>query len=329
MDTERRFTQLRADDDGGGISGTLLRYGDTAKVFGDITETIRAGAFGNIDMSLFRLNLMHERSQPIAFADGPNLSLEDGKDSLDLRLRWPDNRWADDAKRGVDSGVLRGLSVEFTLDRGGYEWDDENKRVTVTKGRLLGAGLVDIPAYPDSRLHNRFSIPIPPARSGEFGLIAGRAPRNIGGEMRWNETTITSMVRRRAVRFLPGSLDIATMPITLLHGSFQAPLAATQADSLAIRLTAQGLSWAAKNIVRTQAGNDLTRLMRANLITGWTAGYVADPENVSREQVEIGGLKFDAEIVERALLCDIKLISSGAGGQGDVSMRRPTRRRWL
>ena len=318
MQTERRFTQFRANADGSGLSGTLLRYGDKAKVFGDITETIEAGAFGDIDESVFRLNLMHDRAQPIAFADSPNLELEDGNNRLALRLQWPDNRWADDAKRGVESGVLRGLSVEFRIKKDGYDYED--KHVTIRAAQLLGAGIVDIPAYPDSRLH-RFAIPIPPERTGEWPIEVMRSPRGLKGGLRWNETSVVSMLRRRAVRFLPGSLDIETMPITLLHGSFQAPLAATGADSLKLNLTARGLNWVANKIVRTAAGNDLTKLMRANLITGFTAGYVADPEDIDSREIEIGGLKFQEDIVRQALLCDIKLVSSGAGGAGKVRRR--------
>ena len=319
MNIERRFSEFRADDDGGGLSGTLLRYGDTAKVYDNITETIQAGAFGEIDESRFRLNLMHDRAQPISFADSENLQLINDDKALDVRLKWPDNRWADDAKRGVSSGVLRGLSVEFQVKRNGFVWDDKGHHVTIRDAKLLGAGIVDIPAYPDSRLH-RFNIPLP-QRTGVFPLENQRAPRRLKGLLPFGKTSVVSMQSRRAVRFLPGSLDITTMPVTLLHGSFQSPLAATGADSLKLSVAARGLEWVANKIVNTSAGNDLTRLLRAKLITGFTAGYVADPEDVTTREIEIGGLKFREDIVERALLCDIKLISSGAGGAGNVSQR--------
>ena len=319
MTTERRFAEFRRDDDGGGLNGTLLRYGDTAKVFERYTETIEPGAFGVINPSVFRLNLMHERSQPIAFADSEFLSLSNSDKSLDLSLRYPDHIHGRNAKELVETGTLRGLSVEFQVEKNGHEWDGDNVRIKAAK--LLGAGIVDIPAYPDSRIH-RFNIPIPPERSGVESMLEFRAGGKLAGEMKWNSTSITSVQRRLAVRFLPGALDITTMPIVLLHGSFQSPLAATGADSLKLKVGAAGLSWVASKIAKTQASKDVRALMRAKLISGWTAGYVADPENVIQREIEIGGLKFKENIVEKALLCDIKLISAGSGGQGKVKRRQ-------
>ena len=143
------------------------------------------------------------------------------------------------------------------------------------------------------------------------------------GEMSFGETSIVSTLRRKAIRFLPGSLDVEAMPISLLHGSsFDNVLAATGAESLSVRATNAGVSWAANKLVGTTVGKDVQKLLRGGLITGFRFGYIAEPDNIDQSKVTLNGIEFDLETIrEAAILCDIRLTSDGSGGQGKVARR--------
>ena len=151
-----RFAELRADDEG--LSGVVVRYGDEAKI-GNLRESIAPGAFGAIKGKDIVLNLQHSREQPIGRTGGSGLELFDSDDSLIARITDNGTSAMRSAMELARSGVLRGLSVEFTVPIGGETVTRQRGAVhrNITKARLLAIGLVDTPAYPDSVI-KRFNI---------------------------------------------------------------------------------------------------------------------------------------------------------------------------
>ena len=160
MELERRFCELRAPPDGRRIlEGVAVRYGDVAKLpWG--RERIRAGAFAPIGDVL--ANVMHDRARPIGrTGDRGGLSLDDGPDELALRLTLPRTRDADDVLILIRQRILRALSVEFqplkeTLDEGDVR--------VIERAELIGVGVVDRPAYPDSLVTARMALVRPRRR---------------------------------------------------------------------------------------------------------------------------------------------------------------------
>ena len=145
METEKRFVEFRTDADGV-ITGTVVRYGDRAKI-GNYSESFAAGSLRADDVIV---NLQHDRNAPVA-RTGAGLELRNGSDALEATINLPDTPPARAARELVNAGILRGMSMEFIAKRDA--WQGEHR--TVQEAELVGIALVDRPAYPESVLAER------------------------------------------------------------------------------------------------------------------------------------------------------------------------------
>lgn len=145
MESEFRFAELRAE--GRELSGILIRYGDVA-LLPAFREEFKAGAFGNVGAADIVLNLQHDRGRPLVRTGTPGLTLVDSRGLVSLVATMPNTADGNDALELVRTGVLRGFSMEFQAERD--IWNKRTAYRTVLAARLLGASLVDRPAYGDS-----------------------------------------------------------------------------------------------------------------------------------------------------------------------------------
>ena len=153
MKPERRYIELRHD--GRRLTGTAVRYGDTARMpWG--RERFEAGAFAPLGDVI--LNASHDRARPLARTAGGGLVLDDGPEALTIDATLPETREADDILVLVRNGVMRGLSIEF------YPVTEslvDEVRV-ISRAQLTGIGVVDTPAYSDSEVQARMKMaPMP------------------------------------------------------------------------------------------------------------------------------------------------------------------------
>ena len=119
--------------------------GEVAVIGPGLRERFIAGAFGDLRQADICLNYMHMRSRPLA-RSGAGLELVDSPECLKVYADMPKTRESEDALTLVRSGVLRGLSIEFSAIR-----ERRVERVRqVESARLMAMGLVDSPAYAGS-----------------------------------------------------------------------------------------------------------------------------------------------------------------------------------
>ena len=146
--TQYRYSSLRAAE-GRIVQGRLISYNDIARLpWGK--ERFQAGAFGDVGATDAILNFMHDRKRPLA-RTGAGLTLTDTDAALDLFAVLPETPAADEALAMVKVGLLRGLSLEFLPTKSRSE-----AGVTVIEAaKLIGAGLVDKPAYESSKLREK------------------------------------------------------------------------------------------------------------------------------------------------------------------------------
>ena len=139
---EVRFTEDETRQSPGRLTGVLMPYG--AKADGR-QEVFELGALTWPDDGVL-VRRMHQRSSPIVkvipFLDGN-----------DLRIDAPllNSTAGRDCAEELRSGLLKGLSVEFTATK---ETRRNGLRV-IQKATLGGAGLVDFPAYSGAKAELR------------------------------------------------------------------------------------------------------------------------------------------------------------------------------
>ena len=158
--TETRYSVCELRLDGRLLRGTAIRYGDEAELPWGVSERFESGAFSNLKSADIILNVMHMRERPLARSGGGGLVLTDDHDRLAIEAKLPSTREADDALELVRTKVYRGLSIEFAAKK---ESLIKNVRVVHT-ARLLGVGLVTVPAYKASTIdamRQRYSARLP------------------------------------------------------------------------------------------------------------------------------------------------------------------------
>lgn len=148
----RYISDLRFDGDRT-ISGTVMRYGDVADLPWGESERFEPGAFGNIRNADVVLNVQHSRLQTVARTGGGGLELTDSPTELRMTATLANTSDAKDAIEKVRSKILRGLSVEFRPTIYGQRRESGKDVTVITKAELRGIGIVDRPAYHQSRLN--------------------------------------------------------------------------------------------------------------------------------------------------------------------------------
>ncbi len=152
---EKRFAEIRYDAESGTITGTAIRFGDTAKI-GSFSERFEPGSIRYDDVIA---NIQHDRAKPVA-RTGAGLTLQATGSSLDARIELPDTVYAREAKELVDAKIIRGMSLEFRADK--ERWDGKTR--IIERATVVGLGLVDRPAYSESQIAQRFEETAPVTR---------------------------------------------------------------------------------------------------------------------------------------------------------------------
>ena len=123
-----------APDSPGLLEGTLLPWNEVSPSFREMFEpgSVSWPAEGVV------LREQHNRSAPIV-----RFTPTETAAGLQVAIALPDTQRGRDAATSVRNGTLRGLSVEFRAQHDLYK---DGIRI-VKASRLMGAGLVDDPAY--------------------------------------------------------------------------------------------------------------------------------------------------------------------------------------
>lgn len=150
--SEIRYAPLNLESAKAGqrLEGVLMRYGSVAEINGD-RELFRPRAFGpGVESQDVILNVQHARVFPIARTPD-TLQLNDSASMLTTRAILNTTDAGREALQLVHNKILRGLSVEFDALSEHFE---SGVRV-IERARLNGIGLVDTPAYGESRVEVR------------------------------------------------------------------------------------------------------------------------------------------------------------------------------
>ena len=241
---EYRYSPLTTIEAGSRMfQGTLMRYGSVGQ--GPLgPEVFLPRAFGDLTQSEILLNLQHDRARMLARAPG-TMVLTDTQSMLTLVAKPPDTQEVRDAKLLVQAGVLQGLSIEFNAK----EQEHRDGLRVISKAELVGVGLVDRPAYPESvvearRLENRAKLSL---------RLKGLIPYGTTADCRC-QTGNCKQVRILKNAF-KGALS-EDREILAIYGDYNKAIASRARGSLILTDTAQGLEIDA-SLPDSTSGRDL------------------------------------------------------------------------
>lgn len=319
---EYRYAEL--EQDGRTLVGVALRYGDvsTRNETGG-RERFEPGAFGDVATADVILDLMHQRTRPIARTGGGGLVLTDSPEQLHIAATMPDTRDGDDILTMVEEGILRGFSPMFFPRR---ERHDGNTRV-ISHAYMPRIGLVDQPAYQDS-------------------VIAEirQAGEGLAGEFLYDtDTVISAAGKTRKERIQPGAFSYAVKAedreINLILGNNERPLASKKAGSLVLKDTPRALEFRAAALPRTSYVADFLGMLRAKTVTpGVVPFFLPTPSRIARrlfsdgkgaqfEEPEEEGSSIFRRVIRSGLLTALSILFRPPRGNPGSISRLPTRLR--
>ena len=140
------LVKLRASENGRGVVGTAIVYNSETKLPWGTREKIMPGALV-WDEEKTILNLQHQRQKPLA-RSGKNgtLKLIDSPSELKFEAEIVKTTDGDNALALIGDNVIRGASIEFSVEKSDYDGELE----IIRAGKLFGIGLVDIPQYEEA-----------------------------------------------------------------------------------------------------------------------------------------------------------------------------------
>ena len=142
------------------VIGTVIRYGDTTQVTGmdgrKFTERVASGAFGAVGGRRDIIaTLHHDRNKLLGRTGGGGLKLTDSPEELRFELELPDTTDGRDAEELIRGRRITGASVSMMVNYDDVDLDAASRAYTIQRAHLNAFGLVDVPAFGDSRIEMR------------------------------------------------------------------------------------------------------------------------------------------------------------------------------
>lgn len=316
--SERIYIEFDSQDqDENILRGTVIKIGDIGEqkdFFGNVAKF----KVPRIDSVIFDepmvVKLGHG-TDVMASTRSRYLRFERSPKSVTMYLTYPDTDLGQSAKEGVLTGVYNGLSAEIEVL--------SSKLVDgvkiLEKVLMDGVALVTKPAFRSST----FFDDIPKSFSHPDRLELRRDI--IGGFMPWGKPGIVSASRRVAVLFEKGSLEVPESVALTLGANYDNILGSSGNGFVDITVEEDGIRWSARRFTNTDTAQNVKKLIGDNLVTNFKVGFQRRLSSMSK--LDIGGVEYDLETVQKALLCEIRLGSDGMGGNGNVESPRRRRRR--
>lgn len=148
-DMERRaFTEVRAV--GRRIEGYAATFNSEADL-GGFVERIAPGAFrGSLGGDILAL-LDHDAGKVLGRTRSGTLRLSEDSKGLAFSLDLPDTQAGRDVLALAERGDLGGMSIGFTVPKGGETWDGNRRELRIVDLREISV-VSAWPAYPDTEI---------------------------------------------------------------------------------------------------------------------------------------------------------------------------------
>ena len=333
---EKRHAELRAAP-GRRLMGRAMPYGTEALArvpgVGIVRERFAVFAFADYleTGAATQLNLQHDKTLTIASTAGETRSrgllvLRDHPDGLDLEARFPSGDVFDQVLDLVAGGDTAETSIEF---RAVQDVVADGRRV-VQIATLPSIAIVDRGAYRGSvevradgrRLEGRFDYEQPRTIRDRGrtrkSFVKGRAFRKALDDFQ----ELQKEVGRKVSSLVQARIDEISDVQVLAGRSYDRPLGSMKAGTLELNDTDKALHFSVQ-VPRTTYGDDLLAALDEGAAQfGVDPLYRPWPDSVSTIP-EPGNPNVDIEVVEKATLTALAIVSRAPKGNPGMVRRRP------
>ena len=153
--------EMRADNSDGKrrLVGYTAVFDQEVDIGGWFRETFRQGSFTKTLREYDQVALWnHDTGAPLARKSAGTLALREDDHGLHVEIELNNTSWANDVFESVRSGVVRGMSIGFSVLKADWSDLEDNQKLplrTVREAQLFESSPVTFPAYPTTEIQAR------------------------------------------------------------------------------------------------------------------------------------------------------------------------------
>jgi len=153
--------EMRADNQDGKrrLIGYTAVFDQEVDIAGYFREVFRQGSFAKTLQEYDQVALWnHDTGAPLARKSAGTLALREDEHGLHVEIELNNTSWADDVFESVNSGVVKGMSIGFSVLKADWsDLEDEEKLPLreIKEAKLYESSPVTFPAYPTTEIQAR------------------------------------------------------------------------------------------------------------------------------------------------------------------------------
>ena len=153
--------EMRADNQDGKrrLIGYTAVFDQEVDIAGYFREVFRQGSFAKTLQEYDQVALWnHDTGAPLARKSAGTLALREDEHGLHVEIELNNTSWADDVFESVNSGVVKGMSIGFSVLKADWSDLEDTEKLPlreIKEAKLYESSPVTFPAYPTTEIQAR------------------------------------------------------------------------------------------------------------------------------------------------------------------------------
>ena len=153
--------EMRADNQNGKrrLVGYTAVFDQEVDIAGYFREVFRQGSFAKTLQEYDQVALWnHDTGAPLARKSAGTLALREDEHGLHVEIELNNTSWADDVFESVNSGVVKGMSIGFSVLKADWSDLEDTEKLPlreIKEAKLYESSPVTFPAYPTTEIQAR------------------------------------------------------------------------------------------------------------------------------------------------------------------------------
>jgi len=153
--------EMRADNQDGKrrLVGYTAVFDQEVDIAGYFREVFRQGSFAKTLQEYDQVALWnHDTGAPLARKSAGTLALREDEHGLHVEIELNNTSWADDVFESVNSGVVKGMSIGFSVLKADWSDLEDTEKLPlreIKEAKLYESSPVTFPAYPTTEIQAR------------------------------------------------------------------------------------------------------------------------------------------------------------------------------